>query len=210
MNLNDDTEFRNVVNILKQLQQVKAPSNFEADLMRRINSKTNEKTFWQTIFIPSRMVPAAALAVTAVLLVFVLNNSNAQREDPFSTVPRERHDITSTVNKESFSPVEKNKVESIPPEVNSGIQKDEAIKNERFEAPKPGREDSKPSVSGNLAANKPANDKYINISYASGRITDYPVSKAGLNFRQVKISTEQKKQLNSLKEKLDTVLGKGK
>ena len=81
MNLNEDMEFRNVINLLKQLQQVKAPSKFEADLMRRINSEkfSSQNTFWQTIFIPSRMIPAAALAVTVVLLVIVLNNTAVTR-----------------------------------------------------------------------------------------------------------------------------------
>ena len=112
--MNEDQEFRNVINILKQLQQVKAPADFDADLMRRINSEKLHvrKTLWATIFIPSRMVPAAALAVTVILLIFVLNNSGITSEDPFSVIPRQRQDLSSSILPNNIPPVTKNKVES--------------------------------------------------------------------------------------------------
>ncbi len=57
VNPNDDMKYQDVINTLGQLQQVKAPAGFEADLMRRINAESfpEEKTFWQNIFAPSRL-----------------------------------------------------------------------------------------------------------------------------------------------------------
>ena len=37
-NNKDDIKYANLIGTLKQLQKVKAPNYFEADLMRRINS----------------------------------------------------------------------------------------------------------------------------------------------------------------------------
>lgn len=256
--MNEDQEFRNVINILKQLQQVKAPADFDADLMRRINSERVPagKTFLQTLFIPSRIVPAAALVVTAILLVLVINNSSISGEDPFSTMPRERHDLTSGVLTENFVPVAKNKVENIPPgkekgkeitdkdlslpgtsaktllsettsnEEAAGLQKNQALKEDRLDVTKPQeklaetksadmlegkkqeREISKPSVVGNVAANAPVRDTFFNAQPIGGKTANYQISKAELNFRQIRISNEQRKELNQLRQKLESLFGK--
>ena len=71
----NELKYKDVIDTLKNLQQVKVPKNFETELMRKINSQTSgkEKNFWGRLFIPSRLIPSAGLAVTAVLLLFVLN-----------------------------------------------------------------------------------------------------------------------------------------
>ncbi len=261
--MNEDQEFRNVINILKQLQQVKAPAEFDAALMRKINSQKIQvrKTLWATIFIPSRMVPAAALAITAILLIFVLNNSGITSEDPFSVVPRQRHDLSSSILANNIPPVTKNKVESAPvekksdediisrksltgkdestneisnqtvaPQVQSlkeegGLQKGAAIQEDRLEAkslekieitkpeakltaPKTQRQISKPTISGNVASNKPLSDKYITVDYTPDKMTNYQIDKASLNFRQIRISDKQRKELNYLKQKMESMFGK--
>jgi hypothetical protein len=256
--VNEDQEFRNVINILKQLQQVKAPAGFEADLMRRINSERVpvKRTFLQTLFIPSRIVPAAALVVAAILLVLVINNSSISVEDPFSIMPRERHDLTSSVFTENIAPVTKNKIESTPPgkekgkeitdkdiplpgtsaktlssettsnEEAGGLQKIQALKEDRLDVSKPleklsetksadmlegkkqEREISKPSVGGNIAANAPVSDKFFSAKGTGGKTANYQISKAELNFRQIRISNEQRKELNRLRQKLESLFGK--
>jgi len=206
VNINDDTEFRNVINLLKQLQQVKAPANFEADLMRRINSgEVVEKTFWQSILIPSRLIPSAALALTAILLIFVLNNSGVTHENPFSVIPRERHDNSTAITIEKFAPAPKSRINDNPLSTGNdeGMQKDKAIQNNRTEKAAPKQQTVKPQLKGNIAQNNPANDRYINLTFASGRIKDYPVNKAGLNFRHIKISNEQRSEINQLKKRLE-------
>ena len=71
-----DKEFEGIIKILKELQQVKAPDNFEANLMRKINAGRIpvEKTerWLSRIFAPKRFIPSAAFAVVAVLILFVI------------------------------------------------------------------------------------------------------------------------------------------
>ena len=106
MNPNEEQNFKDVINTLEQLQQVKAPAGFEADLMRRINSEKfrEEKTFWQNILIPSRLIPAAALAITAILLIFVLNDASVTQDNPLFAAPRERSDLTQQVKTDLRNP----------------------------------------------------------------------------------------------------------
>ncbi len=229
MNLNEDMEFRNVRNLLKQLQQVKAPPDFEADLMRRLNSEKLglQNTFWQTIFIPSRMIPAAALALTVVLLVIVLNNTAVTQENPFAIIPKERQDVTLTLKADNTVPikqiktdkiesVERNKVEleSESPAETFGLQKDEALRNEPVQTlegyGKPALAPTakvnlpeKKSMAPILPQTKLTENKSADVITASGKLTAYPVNKAGLNFRQINPSTQQKIEINQLKEKLE-------
>jgi hypothetical protein len=212
VNLNEDTEFRNVINILKQLQQVKAPVNFEADLMRRINSAKYpvEKSFWRNIFIPSRLVPAASLVVIAVVLVFILNNPGVTQENPFSTVPRERQELASNLKTKNIAAPKKNimsdKVTSSKGA--GGIRQEGITRSEPAEKSMDKENQAAVSARQKMTEQKSINDKYINVRFASGRITDYPVNKAGLNFRQVNLSHSQKIELNQLKQQMETMFRK--
>ena len=92
----NDEKYKDVTSSLKGLQKVNAPTNFEANLMRRINSPEPEKkeSFLERFLVPSRLIPATALAVSAVILLFVFN-TNSNNEDPLLTNPRVRTDIIS-------------------------------------------------------------------------------------------------------------------
>jgi hypothetical protein len=94
MDLNlDEQEYSKVIKSLRSLQQVKAPADFETTLWRKINSGTYKSKFeqepwWKRLFIPSRLIPSAALALTAIVIVFILNVSNSQSENPLMAQPR--------------------------------------------------------------------------------------------------------------------------
>jgi hypothetical protein len=225
VDLNDDVKYQDVISTLKQMQQVKAPPGFEGDLMQKINSGQlpGEKTFWQNIIIPSRLIPSAALAVTAILLIFVLNNNGITQENPLLTVPREREDVIRGIKTSNIPPETKpvTKVElRAAPEI-SEIQKDAGneIQNKPVEKTlsekedfspsatvkiSEEREDYSPSVKGKISGGTAGTSRFIRANSASGRINDYPVNKAGLNFRQINLSNEQKIELDQLKEKLDS------
>ncbi len=206
MNPNDDMKYQDVINTLGQLQQVKAPAGFEADLMRRINSESipEKRTFWQNIFIPSRLVPAAALAVTALLLIFVLNNNGVTPDNPLLTAPRERGNVTLSAKTDNISGAQKSapRDEALSSEA-SGIQKDKGTSDKSVQKTTTRKEGYTPSRGASLAGRSGNNDRFITANFTSGRITDYPVNKAGLNFRQINLSNEQKLQLNQLKQKLE-------
>jgi hypothetical protein len=209
VNSNDDTKYRDVINTLNQLQQVKAPAGFEAGLMQRIKSESfpEKETFRQSIFIPSRIIPTAALAITALLLIFILNDTALHQDNPLLTVPKEREDITLKTESNGISGQEKpvaNRESAASDEI-SGVQKDNDLKKESgsISTQKPGGYDR--STRGNIAANTSGNDRFITADFSPNKITDYPVNKAGLNFRQVNLSNKQKMQLNQLKEKMEVM-----
>ncbi len=208
VNPNDDMKYQDVINTLKQLQQVKAPAGFESDLMRRINSESfpGERTFWQNIFAPSRLVPAAALAVTALILIFVLNTTGITPDNPLLTAPRERGDVTlstTTDNLSASSTSGRLSDEAMSSEKSSGLQKDKGTADQPVQKTAARKEGVSPSTGSGLARHSTNNDRFITANFTSGRITDYPVNKAGLNFRQVNLSNEQKMQLNQLKQRLE-------
>jgi hypothetical protein len=94
---NDEKKYEEVIKALKGLNQVKAPESFETDLQRRINSekysKEKKKSFWQNIFVPSRLIPSLGLIATAVVIFFVVETNSEEMDNPFLIEPRVREDV---------------------------------------------------------------------------------------------------------------------
>jgi hypothetical protein len=179
MALNDDElRYKNVIDALKGLKEVKAPKNFEADLMRRINSEKFEEkrqSFWEKIFLPSRLVPSAGLAVAAVLLLFVININSDEVENPLLMEPRVREDM---IEAKDVSDIPMTVQKEIPGETRLGSA-DSNLAEFRDEI----------SISG-------SREKSRTNSFAA---TGFGIDKEGLNFRQVNLSEEEKQRLNELK-----------
>ena len=99
----DEERYINIINVLKQLPKVTAPPNFESDLMRRINSqnfKENLKVrWWNKLFLPSRLIPAAAFVLSIVAVFYFLNFNTVERENPFLAKPK----IRTTVSEASIA-----------------------------------------------------------------------------------------------------------
>lgn len=186
MALNDDElRYKNVIDALKGLQGVKAPKNFEADLMRRINSEKFEEkrqSFWEKIFLPSRLVPSAGLAVAAVLLLFVININSDEVENPLLMEPKVREDM---IEAKDVSDIPMTVQEEIPGETRLGSA-DSNIAEFRDEV----------SVNG-------SRERSRTNSFAA---TGFAIDKEGLNFRQVNLSEEEKQRLNELKHHFKMLL----
>jgi hypothetical protein len=186
MALNDDElRYKNVIDALKGLQGVKAPKNFEADLMRRINSEKFEEkrqSFWEKIFLPSRLVPSVGLAVAAVLLLFVININSDEVENPLLMEPRVREDM---IEAKDVSDIPMTVQEEIPGETRLGSA-DSNLAEFRDEI----------SISGSRERSK-------TNSFAA---TGFAIDKEGLNFRQVNLSEEEKQRLNELKHHFKMLL----
>ena len=74
--INDENKYKDLINTLKNLQQVKAAPNFEADLKRKMNEEKygkEKKESFKDFLIPSRVVPAFGLVVIAVIIIFSIN-----------------------------------------------------------------------------------------------------------------------------------------
>jgi len=185
MSLNDDElKYKNVINTLKGLTKVKAPRNFEADLMRRINSETfNEKqSFWEKLFSPSKLIPSAALAVSAVILLFVLNINSDEVENPLLMEPKVREDVIQT---ENISEVQ--------------LPGKDQISSEKKE----NSEETNISKFKNQTPDSGLQENNRGFSYTT---TEYSIDKNGLNFRQVNLTKEEQQRLNELKEHFKMLL----
>jgi hypothetical protein len=83
----DEVRYVNIVNLLKQMPKVDAPSNFESDLMRRINSGNFKERYkvkwWDKLFLPSRLIPASALVLSLFAVLYFLNFNSVEQENPF-------------------------------------------------------------------------------------------------------------------------------
>lgn len=186
MSLNDDElRYKKVIDTLKSLQEVKAPRNFEADLMRRINSEKFEdkkQSFLKKILLPSRLIPSAGLAVAAVLLLFVINLESDATEDPLLMEPKVRGDI-----------IEATEMSDIP------LPQSDDLSNQRgLGSEKSGRADFRDENEDTGMLGK-SDDLSYNTAY-------YSIDKSGLNFRQVTLSEEEKQRLNELREQFRKLL----
>jgi hypothetical protein len=183
-NNDDELKYKNVINTLKSLQKVKAPSGFEADLMRRINNEKFEEkqSFWEKIFLPSRLIPSAALAVSAVILLFVININSDETENPLLMEPKVREDVIQTENISDLRASEEKQTRDERNDASEDIN----LKEFRSDSAGAGRE-----------------VRNQNYSYTS---VGYPIDKNGLNFRQMNLSEEEKQILNELKEHFRNLL----
>ena len=98
----DDKKHSDLIKTLNQLQEVKAPANFDAELRRKINSeKYIEKkgqSIWRKFFLPSRLIPSAGLAAATIIVFFVVTLNPEELEDPLIMEPRVREDIIKVVD----------------------------------------------------------------------------------------------------------------
>ncbi len=96
MDFNDDEkQYGNIIRSLRNLKKVSAPENFEADLMRKINSRSYKEAksgFWHDILMPSKLIPTAALAVVLIVL-YMVKFDNRNTENPLSVQPKVRSDV---------------------------------------------------------------------------------------------------------------------
>ena len=102
----DEVRYINIIRLLKQLPKVTAPPNFESDLMRRINSGNFQENYrsrwWDKLFLPSRLIPAAAFALSILAVFYFLNFNSVERENPFLAKPKIRKTVSEASIAGSF------------------------------------------------------------------------------------------------------------
>jgi hypothetical protein len=229
----EELKYGQLIRSLKQLSKVKAPENFEKELLNKINSgkfEEEKESFWERFLIPSKLIPSAAVVAAAVILFFVVNVQSDEFENPLLIKPRMREDI----------PVSAAQVPQVP--VIELKKKDEAGKTLRdkekrdyyssdLKVPETKRIDKKPSAG--ISAPEPLgftaldsisplenqiwkeNDSFLTENAevpgnypvfrgTSGEV--YQITKSGLNFRQVNIVREEREQIIQLKEKIKSLM----
>ncbi|MGB5289434.1 MAG: hypothetical protein WBN42_13185 [Ignavibacteriaceae bacterium] len=232
---NDEKKYKDVINALRNLQEVKAPANFEADLQRRINSekfsKEEKKSFWQNIFVPAKLIPSFGLVAAAVVIFFVVETNSEEMDNPFLIEPRIREDVIEVTD---YLDLQK-KQEEIPKQKSS--KKDEPVLEKRRDESElkssedkmiTGREKSS-EIEGLLDAKDVPEDQDINAGAyfaaestvivdslaapqpttatvtSSELVTGQAITKEELNFRQVQLSKEEQKVVNELKTQVQSL-----
>ena len=205
--IDDDPQYNDVIKTLKGLQKVSTPANFEADLMRKINSGKYEekKSFWGKFLLPSRLIPSAALVLSAVVIFFVVNTGNSgYDENPLLSPPRVREDVVTSSTQDAFNtqlPEVKQQEKTAPRVKKKSVPKvSEDVPS--MAANIPAREDSDGSTLG-ITLTGPQSSGYGNPSIVS---FGNPINKRGLNYMQRPLTREEKMQLELMKKRLQEML----
>jgi len=202
-----DLNYKDLIKDLNQLQEVKAPKYFEADLMRRINSedfKNEESTtgFWSKYFSPAKIIPTAALAVAMVVMFLIIDSKPDISNDPLLAAPRERTDLISSndISVEKFIKERQ--------EIFNDLKKDKSASDEISQ--KDSDQKSSPSLAkkslkmeGMTSSSRSLNGGNLKGNVNAPRVqASFAISKSGLNFRQVNLSKAERKEVEQLREKL--------
>lgn len=97
---NNEVENSEVIKLLKNLPKIKAPANFEFNLSTRIQNgnfdipKENQMPKWLTW----SLGPIAAIALSAVVFIFVFSNSAFQTENLLMQNPELRQSVNTVSN----------------------------------------------------------------------------------------------------------------
>ena len=105
---NDENKYKKISKTLGELQKVSAPSNFEANLMRKIKSGEIEKRERgiHKLFLPNRLIPSLGLITIAVILFFVIDVNSEKMENPLLMDPRVREDIVAVSDDSGLNEVQ--------------------------------------------------------------------------------------------------------
>ena len=215
----DDKKYNDVIKTLNQLHEVKAPADFEADLMRKINSEKykekKEQSIWSKFFIPSRLIPSAGLAAAAIIVLFVVTLNPEEIEDPLIMEPRVREDIIEVVDYDESKlgredkkdvnevPLEKRTTmteSTVTEEEKSGRRKEGDVLEESFADDKMIADiDSVPTETIILGTTEPT---AVSTEGETEMATGLAISKEKLNFRQIQLSEEEQQVVDQLREKV--------
>lgn len=202
----DELKFAREIRFLKQLRKVEAPVNFEAGLMNKIQNPDliKKESSWQNIFAPKKFIPSAALALSTVIILFVLNLNSDDAENPLLAEPKVREDIVeaSSVSPEQFdlnlrkaNPLDEKRVI---------IEEKKEVKKREIFADK---SDTIGIRNEELPVNKVFSSE--NSSETGAVFSSEEINKSGLNFRHIKLSDEERAALYKLKQRVKTIMETG-
>jgi hypothetical protein len=207
---NDDLKYQEVINLLKGLNEVKTPPHFEADLMRRINSEiySEKESIWNRIFAPVRLIPSAALAVTTVIILFVLNMGYIESENPLSTDPRVREDVVaasdfSALKKAQISSKEESNTVAETPQQNYQSEAN-SLAGLSAVTPEENTIETGISVSENERNSGIYESRNNNQNIRTASYSDF--NRAGLNFRQINLTPEERAKIIEMRNKLKDMI----
>lgn len=210
--IDEDKKYEDVIGALKNLQQVKAPPNFESDLKRRLNAEKyesagekNKRSFW----VPSRLVPTFGLAVAAIVVIFLVDLNSEESDNPFLIEPKVREDMIAVtseqVNEVPMKQLPETKEE---PKLEEKSFSDKKRNDLQMEERSAGNSGGNLMSDGNFTLPESTTTKEMEITskdeLSTELATGIAVRKSGLNFRQINQTLQEKKEILELKKKIQT------
>ena len=198
--LEDDNEFEKIKRLLKDLPKVDAPSNFENELSKRINQgeQTKKKESWFDKVFSPKLVPSAALAVTAVIILFLLKGNVSDVEDPFQVMPKLREEQNL---KQDQLGTGSDKI--IAEETNNLSKREKS--NGRTSNESESRNNFHDGDSNIIEISSFGNTSIERISVtASNYLPDQAIIvSGGLNYKVVRVGGEERKMIEMLRKKIN-------
>ena len=208
----DDLKYKEVIDSLRNLRKIQVPNNFETDLMRKINSTQAEKqkSLFDLIFSPVKLIPSAALIATAVILIFVVNNHSTEIEDPFSIEPRMREDlliskVPITLSSESTDDLKK-ETEDISTTDKKSLPESKPFEKTTTPSTSIKTEDSQLLIGKNEEEYSQENDELVTSTIPSKDSKSSSIPKPNLNFKQIKLTDSSRIEIAKLKENVHKYL----
>ncbi len=96
---NDESKYRELIDLLKGLPKVDTPDNFEFNLMAKINNGNFDlKTQNSGFFFTRYLLPATGVAVTFLVLFFVFSEPSPEDINPFLKEPPVLNNLSATAS----------------------------------------------------------------------------------------------------------------
>ena len=200
--LEDDNKYEKITKLLKELPKIDAPSNFETELSKRIKQGEQEKekeSWFDKIFLP-KLIPSAALVLTAVIIILLLQPQVDEEGKHIQVSPQlyeekieKQSDSKKEIQKGKVSTSDKQKMGSTPAEVISNEPEKEGKSSMDVVSPNEIMTDEEPAVQDKMEAktSRGKSDQKTNIGGEQ-------------NFNAFRTEEKGRKPIEMLKEKIDT------
>ena len=198
--LEDDNMNEKISRLLKDLPKINTPSNFDNELSKRINQseQRKEKVSWFDKIFSPKLIPSAALAVTTVIILFLLKGNVNEAEDPFQIMPKLREEkilkqdqpgtvLDRTIAKKTNIPVKKEKSDD-----RAAIESES--KDEFY------RRDSNISE---VAIGEVSSIERISITTSNYIPDQTMIMEGGLNYKMIRSNEDERKEIEVLRKKLN-------
>lgn len=184
--------------MLKSLPRINAPVNFDNELSKRINTDTTkiEKESWFDKIFSPKLVPSAALVVTAVIVILVLRNGGTEIEDPFQVLPKLREDKIFMLHQPSIGSNEV--VDSR--EISTHTEESSASSENELEERTVYSTDTNSSLTSSYQS---SSNQRISVTPINYRLDRAIIETGGLNYKVVRLDDEELKQIEFLREKIN-------
>jgi hypothetical protein len=198
--LEDDNKYEKITKLLKELPKIDAPSNFETELSRKIKQGEQEKESWfDKIFLP-KLIPSAALVLTAVIIILLLQPQVDETGKHIQISPQLYEEKIETkseskeeVHKGKASTTDRQKMQSTPPEVISNEEKKKGESSIDVLIPNEISTDEEQVVQDKMEAKT-----------SRGKSDQKAITGGEQNFNALRTSEKDRKPIEMLKEKIDT------